>query len=118
MRLTSSSIQRLLKASERTLVDAASASKLKDLSAARLRASVSRARTLKDKFTADAQALATKPDVFGVVLERLERQLARVDARLEKAAASRTQASSRKQSGSRKKTTTRTPAPKRRCCRW
>lgn len=110
MRLTSSSIQRLLTASERTLVDAASASNLKDLSAARLRGTVARARTLRDKYTADARSVSTKADVFGLVLDRLEKQL----GRLEKQLATREQsaAATRKQAAAtaRKPATARTAA--------
>jgi hypothetical protein len=101
MRLTSPGIQRLLNASERTLVDAASASSIKELTAARLRGKVERARALKDKYTSlarerarsargkaktrgggprtDDQTMETKAEVFGVVLERFEKQQARLD---------------------------------------
>jgi hypothetical protein len=116
MRLTSSSIQRLLKGSERALVDAVSASNLKNLSAAKLRSTVARARTLQDKYATDAQASTTKAAAFGVVLERLEKQLERVErqtARRESApAASRKKtALSRKPAAARKSAATRKRTP-------
>jgi hypothetical protein len=109
MRLTSPGIQRLLNASERTLVDAASASSIKDLTAARLRGKVERARALKDKYTSlarerarsargktktrgggprtDDQTMETKAEVFGVVLERFEKQQAKLDKAAARSAA-------------------------------
>jgi hypothetical protein len=102
MRLTSPAIQRLLNQQERALVEAASASNVKELSEARLRGKVTRARALKDKYAGlarerarsargkaktrtatskrtDDQTMATKAEVFGDVLARFEKQLAKVE---------------------------------------
>lgn len=110
MRLSSPSIQRLLNASERTLVAQASSASVKELSAARLRAKVERARRLKDKYEGlarargrvgrgkaqpkgarprtDLETMAAKAEVFDQVLTRfatqldkLERQAARAQSR-------------------------------------
>lgn len=120
MRLTSPSVQRLLNASERTLVASASAAILKDLSAARLRGKVDRARALKDKYSdlarargragrgkaqasrgttqTDRETMAAKAEVFEVVLTRFTTQLARVEARAAKAAPRPRRATPRKAS--------------------
>ena len=110
MRLSSPSIQRLLNASERTLVAQASSVYVKELSAARLRSKVERARRLKDKYEGlarargrvgrgkaqpkgarprtDIETMAAKAAVFEEVLsrfvaqvEKLERQAARATSR-------------------------------------
>ncbi len=117
MRLSSPSVQRLLNAGERTLVASASAAAIKDLTAARLRAKVGRARQLKDKYEGlarargrvgrgkaqpkgtrprtDAETMATKAAVFSLVLARLTTQLDKVEKKAARAAAkpmTRTQA--------------------------
>ena len=110
MRLSSPSIQRLLNASERTLVAQASSANVKELSAARLRGKVERARRLKDKYAGlarargrvgrgkaqpkgarprtDIETMAAKAAVFEEVLSRfsghlqkLEKQAARATSR-------------------------------------
>lgn len=102
MRLTSPSIQRLLTAAERTLVASASAASLKTLTPARLRSKITRTRGLKDKYVGlartrgraargkapaarggsrtDAETMARKAEVFGVVLDRFTAQLRKVEA--------------------------------------
>jgi len=107
MRLTSPAIQRLLTASERTVVDSASASAIKDMTAARLRSKVARARRLKDKYDGlartraragrgktasrgsaktDAETMRKKAEVFGEVLRRFEKQLDTLERRARKQA--------------------------------
>jgi hypothetical protein len=108
MRLTSSAIQRLLSASERTLAASASAQALKDLTAARLRAKVDRARRLKDKYDGlartrvragrgkaaprggaartDAATMQAKAAVFDELLRRFTAQLEKVERTAARAA--------------------------------
>ncbi len=108
MRLTSPTVQRLLNASERTLVEAAGAAALKEHTPSRLRTKVDRARGLKDKYTSlarergragrgktkpragtsrtDDETMKTKAEVFAAVLERFEKQLAKLDKAADKAA--------------------------------
>lgn len=101
MRLTSPSIQRLLTAAEQTLVASASASSLKTLTPVRLRSKITRTRELRDEYVGlartrgravhgkaaarggsrtDAETLARKAEVFGVVLDRFTGQLRKVEA--------------------------------------
>lgn len=109
MRLSSPSIQQLLNASERTLAASASASAVKDLSIAKLRGKVARARRLKDKYVGlarargrvgrgkaqakgvrprtDVETMATKAAVFTLVLERFTTQLEKAERKAERAAA-------------------------------
>ena len=109
MRLTSPSVQRLLNASERTLVESASAASLKELTAARLRSKVDRTRRLKDKYAdlakargrvgrgkaqprgvearTDRETMAAKVEVFEAVLTRFTTQLAKVEKQAARAAA-------------------------------
>ena len=107
MRLTSTSVQRLLNASERALVDSVSASAIADLTPARLRSKIERTRRLKDKYATQARArgraargkaassraatrtdretMAAKVEVFDAVLDRLTRQLEKAERRTARA---------------------------------
>lgn len=135
MRLTSTSVQRLLNASERALVESVSASALTDLTAARLRSKVERTRRLRDKYATQARArgrtgrgkagstratprtdretMTAKVEVFEAVLTRLTGQLEKVERREARDAARHTRTSA-KTSATRTPKKTATKAAKKR----
>lgn len=129
MRLTSPSVQRLLNASERTLVESASAASLKELTAARLRSKVERTRRLKDKYAdlakargragrgkvqprgaaarTDRETMAAKVEVFEAVLARFTTQLAKVEKQAARAAAKKAGTATRQPTSATKRTPAR-----------
>src|SRR5690606_6069411 len=107
MRLTSPSVQRLLNASERTLVASASAAAVKGLTLSRLRSKITRVRRLKDKYVdvararrqaergraprsrgsgsrIDAETATRKAAIFDDVLIRFTAQLQKLEAKAQR----------------------------------